>query len=157
MEFKQAVNIVIELEGGYVNDPIDPGGETNWGISKRSYPDLDIANLSKGHAKDIYRRDYWNACMCDGLPESLRLMVFDCAVNQGVSYASRLLQRLVKAKEDGVIGPLTLAQIPEFNEPRLLERYATERLKRYQENRNFFRYGKGWTHRLLVVSIKTQG
>lgn len=156
MEFKQAVNIVLEMEGGYVNDPQDPGGETRWGISKRAYPDLDIANLSKGHAKDIYKRDYWNACMCEGLPESLRLMVFDCAVNQGVYFASMLLQKLVRAKEDGKIGPQTLGQIEQFNVKRLVERYALGRLDRYMDNRNFFRFGKGWIRRLIHITVKTQ-
>lgn len=144
------------MEGGYVNDPIDPGGETRYGISKRQYPELDIKDLAKGHAKDIYKRDYWNKCMCEGLPDILRLMVFDCAVNQGANYAARTLQDLVKAKEDGIIGPKTLENIAQFNPERLLERFALRRLERYYSNKNFFRYGKGWLNRLIHIAINTQ-
>lgn len=156
MEFKQAVNIILKYEGGYVNDPKDPGGETKYGISKRAYPNVDIAGLTKGHAKDIYQRDYWNACKCDGLPESLRLLVFDSAVNHGVGWASKTLQGLVMVKKDGEIGPKTLAAINEFNEEKLLERFLINRLDYYFSNRNFYRYGQGWLRRLLHVSVYTQ-
>ena len=157
MHFNRAVNIVLEMEGGYVNDPRDPGGETRYGISKRSYPHINIKELTKGHAKDIYHRDYWNACMCEGLPEQLRLMVFDCAVNQGVRFASTTLQQLVRARQDGKVGPKTLGLVSEFNLAKLLENYAVKRLQRYSINPNFDRYGKGWLDRLIRISIKTQG
>lgn len=76
-----------KIEGGYTNDPDDPGGETKWGISKRAYPDLDIANLTLEDAIEIYRKDYWNPCNCDNLDWPLACAVFDTAVNCGVKRA----------------------------------------------------------------------
>lgn len=153
MDFKQAVNIVIKMEGGYVNDPKDPGGETKYGISKRSYPEVDITNLTKGHAKDIYKRDYWNKCMCDGLAKPLRLLVFDCAVNQGAVFAIKTLQGLCHVSTDGIMGPKTLEALEEMNEDRLIELFILKRFDRYHSNRNYRIYGKGWINRLLTVSV----
>lgn len=90
--FARAMVFVARWEGGYVNDPNDPGGETKYGISKRSYPQLDIANLTEAEAKAIYERDYWQASGADGLPWPLSLVVFDSAVNAGVAKARGWLQ-----------------------------------------------------------------
>ena len=156
MEFKQAVNIIIQEEGGYVNDPHDPGGETKYGISKRAYPEVDIGALTKSCAKKIYKADYWDACRCSELPENLRLIVFDCAVNQGVAMATKFLQRCFGVNDDGLFGPLTLAAVCENFSERIIEKYAMKRLEHYQRNRNFIRYGRGWTKRLLRISILTK-
>ena len=59
MTFEEAFSRLMGHEGGYSNDPLDPGGETNWGISKRSYPNVDITNLTRAEAKVIYREDFW--------------------------------------------------------------------------------------------------
>lgn len=85
--FRVSLQFVLKHEGGYVNDPADPGGETKWGISKRAYPNLDIANLTPDQASDIYARDYWLAAGCDPLPLPYCTVVFDSAVNHGVSRA----------------------------------------------------------------------
>lgn len=81
--FDRAFTIVVGIEGGYVNDPADPGGETKYGISKRRYPDLDIKSLTLDQAKAIYLRDYWNPHDLDDLEYGKALLVFDCAVNGG--------------------------------------------------------------------------
>ena len=81
--FDAAFGIVVGVEGGYVNDPQDPGGETKYGISKRRYPSEDIANLTLERAKFLYQRDYWNPHHCDALPWGEALLVFDTAVNGG--------------------------------------------------------------------------
>lgn len=86
-DFGSAVSFVLAQEGGYVNDPADPGGETKYGISKRSYPYLDIASLTVDQAKAIYYTDYWEASGADRLPMPLALVVFDTAVNTGVGHA----------------------------------------------------------------------
>ena len=111
MTFDEAFDILIGHEGGYVNNPRDPGGETNWGISKRSYPNVDIRNLTKEGAKEIYRKDYWGRLEADSLPESVRFDLFDTAVNSGPGTAARLLQRACGTAEDGQIGPLTLKAV----------------------------------------------
>jgi lysozyme family protein len=83
---------VLAHEGGYTPGlPDDPGGETNFGISKRSYPQLDIKNLSREDAIEIYRRDFWHYDAIED--QALANCVFDCAVNQGPKTASRLLTK----------------------------------------------------------------
>ncbi len=86
-DFKKAVKFVLQKEGGYVNHPADPGGETKYGISKRAYPDLNIKDLTVEQAKEIYYRDYWLKAGCDEMDWPMSLVVFDTAVNMGVSRA----------------------------------------------------------------------
>lgn len=152
MDFTQAVQIIFELEGGYVNDPHDRGGETKWGISKRQYPTLDIANLTKAGAADIYLRDYWVPTRCDELPAHLRLPVFDCAVNQGVETAAKILQGLVGVAQDGRMGPVTLAAVRSYRGD-LRHHYHAKRTAAYVSYKQFDRYGKGWLHRLVKVAL----
>ena len=87
IDLNQAMDFLIAREGGYVNDPADPGGETRWGISKRAYPNEDIKNLTLERAKELYTRDYWLKAGCDQLPSPLNLVVLDSAANLGVSRA----------------------------------------------------------------------
>ena len=91
--FLDLVDRVLSHEGGYVNDPNDPGGETKWGISKRSYPHLDIAALTLEDAQEIYRRDYWYALNLNAQPWPKALCLFDCAVNMGRGVALELYQQ----------------------------------------------------------------
>src|SRR6056300_269579 len=109
--FDDALEFVLRYEGGYVNDPNDPGGETNMGISKRAFPDEDIAGMTHQRAAFLYHTHYWTPCRCDDMPFHLAICVFDFAVNSGVKRASKTLQRLVSATPDGVIGPKTIEMI----------------------------------------------
>ena len=88
MNFDLAFSLVIGHEGGYVNDPRDPGGETKFGISKKSYPNLNIRLLTLADAKRIYLRDYWNRLQLDRLPDAVRFDLFDAAVNSGLTTAA---------------------------------------------------------------------
>ena len=109
-KFDDIIEITLHHEGGYVNDPNDLGGETNFGIAKRFYPDVDIKNLTKDKAKDIYRRDYWDKNKVDEMPEQLRHIYFDMCVNQGKGTAVKVLQRLwsrTGLKVDGGLGAKT--------------------------------------------------
>ena len=108
MTFDQAFERLIGHEGGYVNHPADPGGETNFGISKRTYPGEDIRGMTLQRAKTLYRRDFWGPAGCDALPPGVQFNVFDMAVNSGVRNAIKTLQRAVGEIEDGVLGPRTL-------------------------------------------------
>jgi len=119
---------VVGIEAGYVNDPQDPGGETKFGISKRAYPNEDIANLTLERAQELYQRDYWNACGCDGYSWEIALVIFDCAVNQGVSVAKLLHSATTTAGE-----------------------LQAERALRYVKTANFDRFGRGWMRRLFNV------
>lgn len=153
--FNRAFELVVGIEGGYVNDPKDPGGETKFGISKRSYPNLDIKNLTKDKAMEIYRLNYWNACKCDKMPAGIALLVFDHAINAGNSNAGLLLQQSladplrVNVSKDGVIGPKTIAATKSVNQELLLEEYAARRGLHYALLDNLDdRYGHGWMRRL---------
>ena len=115
-------------EGGYVADSRDPGGETKYGISKRSYPGEDIKNLTLGRAKQIYLRDFWGPAGCDAVPAGIRFDLFDMAVNSGVKAAIRTLQRTVGEAPDGVLGPLTLQAVQSTDPMRIAVRFNAQRL-----------------------------
>ncbi|MBI5328869.1 MAG: hypothetical protein HZB80_11375 [Deltaproteobacteria bacterium] len=85
--FERAIDFVIKQEGGYVNNPADPGGETNYGISKKAYPALDIKNLSQDAAKEIYKKDYWSKAGCESAEWPMCVVILDAAVQHGVSRA----------------------------------------------------------------------
>ena len=150
--FDRALDIVLRHEGGYVNDPRDPGGETNWGISKRAYPDLDIRNLTREQASDIYWRDYWNKLRPNDLPEELAIALFDAAVNQGVSKAIRLLQRALGVAQDGVVGGNTLAAVNRTRD--VLARFTAERAIAYANTANFDVYARGWLRRAISTALE---
>lgn len=93
LSFGIDMTFVFKWEGGYVNDPSDPGGETNMGISKRAYPNLDIRNLTRQAAQEIYQRDYWNAIKGDTLDPALACAALDTAINMGVGRATQFLNQ----------------------------------------------------------------
>ena len=150
MSFERAVEVILDLEGGYSDDPHDPGGRTKFGISQAAYPDMDIANLTGEQAITLYRRDYWDACKCSLLPWPWQLYVFDGAVNQGVKTAIRIMQRVLGVKDDGVVGPVTLAAVERADKDRAL-RYMVARLMRYERLSGWDHYGAGWAYRLFRV------
>lgn len=101
--------LIDEIEGGYSDRASDRGGETKYGISKRQYPELDIANLTKADAIAIYYRDYWLAYRCDELPPAFACVLFDAVVNHRPKPAVRFLQMALRITADGYIGPQTIA------------------------------------------------
>jgi lysozyme family protein len=154
MMFDTAVELILKHEGGWVQDENDPGGETNYGISKRAYPDLNIKELTRDDAKQIYRRDYWDAIRADEMPEPVAVAVFDMAVNAGVRTAIRLLQRVVRVTDDGIIGPVTLAAVNSAEPHEIALRYAAERISYYAALRGWDRYGRGWTRRVIETTLE---
>lgn len=146
--FEKSFQEVMLAEGGYVNDPKDPGGETCWGISKRAYPNLDIRNLTKEDAKVIYKRDYWDKCGANVLPEGVAVMAVDFAYNSGVSRAVKMLQRCCAMKETGSLDPITLGKIQASNTEDFMEKYKTVRMNFLQSLSTWSRFGKGWTNRV---------
>lgn len=125
--FLRAVEVVLKHEGGYVNDPRDPGGETKFGISKRSYPHLDIANLTREDAIAIYYRDWWQRYGYGRLQDdAVATKVFDLAVNMGPAAAHRLLQEALvflgyDIAVDGIIGPQTIGAANKASPERVLQ------------------------------------
>lgn len=151
--FDRAVEIVLAEEGGYVNDPSDPGGETRYGISKRAHPAVSTKELTLDEAKALYRQYYWDACLCDQLPWPLSLYVFDCAVNQGVSVSVKLMQRALQTTQDGVMGMQTLS-LASLAKPWHCAQFMAFRAMRYQSTRNFDKFGTGWLTRMFTVAAK---
>ena len=161
--FDRAMKFVLRWEGGYVNHPSDPGGETNYGISKRAHPDVDIANLTEGGAKDIYRAEYWDKVRGDDLPDEIAVVVMDYAVNSGVDCASRALQTLVHAKADGQIGDNTLAQVKVASDLLGSKRVAKKLVMQRSDflcglisNPDYIPFMKGWmrrTHSLMAEAL----
>lgn len=177
-KYEEAFKLTVGHEGGYQNRHSDRGNWTSgkvgvglnrgtkFGISAMSYPTLDMVNiidLTLDDAKAIYKRDYWDRVCGDDLPVGLGYAVFDFAVNSGVFKASIELQRLVGASEDGVIGPLTVAQVnrrwlgaeqsgsSSSGVQAYLASYIETRQQFVESLSGFAEYGKGWTRRIEDV------
>lgn len=148
MNFDQAFERLIGHEGGYVNDPRDPGGETKFGISKRSYPAEDIKGLTLERAKAIYRRDFWGVAGCDAVPDAMKFDLFDMAVNSGPVTAIKTLQRSAGVTPDGLLGPITLQALNSTPAPRLVARFNGNRLDFMTDLKTWPVFGKGWAKRV---------
>ncbi len=162
-DFKRALAHVLEMEGGYSDDPYDPGGPTNFGITLQVYATwrdvrLTSANraavkaqlkrIPKSDVAAIYKKNYWLRASCAKFAPGLALMHFDTAVNQGVGRAIRFLQQAVGTDVDGEIGPLTLAASARKPVPQTLETYAEIRRRHYRSLHHFWRFGRGWLRRV---------
>jgi lysozyme family protein len=156
-KFERAIKRVLEFEGEYSNDSQDAGGETKYGISKRSYPNLDIRNLTVDGAKLIYYRDFWEPQLYGDF-ESVELAekVFDLAVNVGTNKAHLLLQRALRAvgnpvREDGVLGKITLVAVNSANSGELLAALRSEAAGYYRsivtKNASQNKFINGWLKR----------
>lgn len=134
-------------EGGYTNNPKDPGGETNWGISKRSYPHVNIKKLTREGAKAIYRRDFWDRIHAGTLPDGVAWQAFDFAANSGIETAVRYLQRALGVADDGHWGPVTQKAADEMSESDVIMRLIAERLDFNTRLSTWGDFGKGWARR----------
>ncbi|MDM0072072.1 N-acetylmuramidase [Variovorax sp. J31P207] len=154
MTYDEAFQKLIGNEGGYVADPRDPGGETKYGVSKRSYPGEDIKNLTLERAKALYARDFWGPAGCDALPDLLKFEMFDLAVNTSApgkpATAIKLLQQAVGSFADGSLGPNTLQAAQSMDPAKALRRLQALRLRYYTaippKTRDV--YLPGWVNRV---------
>ena len=157
--FDACMPFIFKAEGGYADNPADPGGPTNFGITLatlRAYqgdPNLtadDVKKLTPAVAKEIYRTAYWNRMQCGALPAGLDLEVFDFGVNSGPAESVKTLQRLVGVTQDGSVGPITLAAVRQFNVGDLIGRFAQARLAFYQ-SLNMPEFEQGWATRVAQI------
>jgi len=156
----KCLKIILHHEGGYVNHPKDPGGETNLGVTKRVYDEWggtkDMKDLTQEDVEPIYEKNYWDRTKCDELPSGLDLCVFDFAVNAGTGRAAKYLQKLVGATADGAIGPATMrsvnAYLDEHGVKYAIEEYNKNRQAYYERLKHFDTFGKGWTRRVTETN-----
>jgi len=161
--FERAFAILKGHEGGYSSDPTDWGNWTGgrpgvgvlkgskFGISAKSYPKLDIANLTIDDARAIYRRDFWAKLRCDDLPPALALLVFDSAVNNGVRAAAKWMQQAAGVARDGVVGPLT---VNAAQAPGMAARFHATRAEATTRMRTWPDHGRGWAVRLAALPFQ---
>lgn len=162
------INTLVE-EGGYSDNPKDPGGSTYKGITQKTYDAYrlkykkslqDVRQITVAELDDIYRVNYWNAVQGDKLPSGLNAEVFDMAVNAGPSEAGIILQRSLNFMGemltlDGVIGPATLAAVGRHEVLSLIDKYATERIDFYKKLPTWETFGVGWTNRVERICNKS--
>ena len=157
--FDAALKALLKHEGGYVNHPSDPGGMTNLGVTKRVWEEYvghevdeqTMRSLTPDMVAPLYRTRYWDAVKGDALPAGVDLCVFDCAVNSGVSRASRFLQRAVGVADDGKIGPGTLQAVLSKDPKELVDAFCDQRQAFLESLPTFATFGKGWTRRVSEV------
>ena len=134
--WNKCLEAILHHEGGYVNHPKDPGGETNLGVTKRVYEEFDGTKEMKG----------------DDLPGGLDLCVFDFGVNAGPGRAAKFLQTQIGTVADGGIGPNTLKKLNKHIEDNglqdTIEEYQGNRQSYYENLKNFSTFGKGWSRRV---------
>lgn len=163
MNFDKIFPLLLEEEGGWVNNPDDPGGETNLGITwpvlreaidlKHVPPDTTIKNLLPDQAKVIYFEFYWKPIKGEQLPLPLGWYVFSSAVNQGVVPATKMLQRALNLPQDGIFGVATL-QAAIKSRIWHANRFMAFRAMRYTSTRNFDKFGEGWLIRTFSEVTK---
>jgi lysozyme family protein len=170
MRFQACLPVILAAEGGFVDDPADPGGATNLGVTLatlsgwlgRRAAVAEVAALTPAAVAPIYRARYWNPSHAGDCPPGVDLMVFDEAVNQGVGQALASLQAAAGAAADGLFGPVTRAAVRAADPVRLVGRIAADREVRYRALPSFRRFGRGWLARLartaqLAVEMAAQG
>lgn len=155
MEFDQAFTQLLGHEGGFVDHPSDPGGATNWGITKavaraNGYTG-HMRDLTQAQAKAIYRVKYWEAVKADQLPAAVRYAVFDAAVNSGPVQAIQWLQRAAGVADDGNLGPITLAAVARLDPQLLKGRMLAQRLTFMTKLSTWPTFGKGWARRIASL------
>lgn len=156
MDFDTAFDRLMGAEGGYVNNPRDPGGETNWGItwpilhqgiSLKLVPEgTTIKSLTREQAKVLYRVLFWEVLR--KAHPALKFQAFDFAVNSGLATAIRKLQSAIGVADDGNWGPISDRTLAATNLNDALMGYISERLLFMTSLSGWETFGRGWTRRM---------
>lgn len=170
-DFERALEFVLrpDIEGAFSDDPNDPGGSTNLGISLRfasTVGDLDkdgrldldvdgdgdvdvhdIRRLTRHEAEVVYRAMFWISCQCHKMSWPLALQMFDTAINMGRGAAVSVLQTSVGVSVDGKLGPVTMAAVVRCLPRAAAIEFQAARNFRYARLSQFLRYGRGWLRR----------
>ncbi len=153
--FDESLKMLLHHEGGYVNHPEDPGGETNLGVTRAVYEqwvgrqvmDGEMKALTVEDVAPIYKKNYWDRIRADDLPSGLDFAAFDWAVNSGTGRPAKVIQKYIGAKQDGAIGPKTLTLVAENDPSNMIQYLYEQRQKFYERLKTFETFGKGWTRR----------
>jgi lysozyme family protein len=150
-EFETAMKFVREAEGGLYNHPNDPAGLTNMGITQRDYPLIDIKNLTREGADEIYWQDYWLKSAAPQVPFPAYISYFDSCVNTGRTQANKFLQRVVGATADGIVGPYTRSLLSKKDPKDVAFGIIDQRQDFYnnlcEKRPKLAVFRKGWTNR----------
>ena len=159
--FEKSLAELLKHEGGFVNHPSDPGGATNLGVTQAVWEDWidrvvseeNMKALTPAKVAPLYREMYWDRIKGDKLPSGVDYLVFDAAVNSGVSRAAKWLQMTVGAVADGAIGEQTLKQVLLTNPQMIIDKYCSIRLEFLKGRSTWPTFGKGWERRVEEVRV----
>jgi lysozyme family protein len=152
---------LIKSEGGYVDNPADPGGRTNLGVTQKVWEswvgresnEKEMRSLTKANVEPLYKRKYWDACKCDSLPSGIDYLVFDASVLSGVGFSTKTLQSCVGVSVDGQIGNQTIEATKKIAPSDLIEQFSEAKRNFYKSRVTFPTFGKGWLNRAEQVEI----
>lgn len=162
--FDAALKVVLKHEGGYVNHPRDPGGETNLGVTRKTWQQwtgrvsVDMKALTPAKVAPLYKAWYWDKVCGDDLPPAIALCVFDMAVNAGPARSAKMLQLIVGAARDGQVGRKTLQAVQQyvqvFGLPKVVRAFSNARREYYRALDTFDTFGRGWLRRVDAVETE---
>ena len=161
--FDKCFELMLGHEGGYVNNPSDPGGRTNLGVTQRAWEtylnrsvtEIEMRGLTPETVKPFYKLNYWDKIKGDQLPAGVDYAAFDLAVNSGVGRAARYLQQIAGTLSDGVIGPKSIEAIKSCDPKQAIEAICDMRLDFLKPLPTFVTFGKGWNRRVAEVKDKS--
>jgi lysozyme family protein len=151
--FKECLGLVLKSEGGWVNNPQDPGGETNLGVTKRvweeyvGHPVTTMKNLTPAEVAPMYEQKYWKPCYGEVLPRGLDFLCFSFGVNAGCGRSVKLLQQSLGLVSDGIIGPKVMQKLRESNIADVIKGFSESRREYYNSLKTFPIFGRGWISR----------
>lgn len=168
--FDACLKIILHYEGGFSNDPRDPGGMTNLGVTKKAWEDYvghpvdeaEMRSLTVEKVSPFYKTRYWDVNECDLLPAGLDLCVFDFGINTGVAHSAKFLQHTLKVTEDGHIGPATIQAVSVYSSQpnglkNLIINFQLVRSDYYKACHNFPTFGRGWLRRTGEITLIATG
>jgi lysozyme family protein len=160
--WQKSFELMLKSEGGYVNNPADPGGMTNLGVTKatwenwvgRESDEAEMRGLTPEKVEPLYKKKYWDAVRADELPVGLDYLMFDFGVNAGPGRAIKVMQSAVGVTPDGGFGPMTLAAVQAIDPVELIEKFSQAKEDFYRSLGTFATFGKGWLNRVADVKVK---
>ena len=160
--WQKSFELMLKSEGGYVNNPADPGGMTNLGVTKatwenwvgRESDEAEMRSLTPEKVEPLYRKKFWDAVRGDELPVGLDYLVFDFAVNAGAGRSIKTLQSSVGMVADGGFGPITMSAVQAADPVILIIEFSHAKEDFYRSLPTFATFGRGWLNRVADVKLK---